>query len=402
VEPDAAPGTPFLRVGLLYVAGLCAAAQFAKVSVIFETLRAVYPGAGVEIGFLVSLLSLVGIVFGLVAGLVVARLGFRRLLLAALAAGALISLYQSTLPPLPLMLLSRAIEGAAHLAIVVAAPTLITVISAKRHHPVVMTVWSTYFGTAFALAAWVGLPLAAQWGPGALFQLHAGLLALVALLLAVALPREAVATTAGKLSLATVLRRHVEVYTSPTLAAPAAGFGFYALTYVSLLTLLPEHIAPEWRTLVTGMLPLASIAASLVSGATLLRRFRAVTVSIAGFGLGAVLSVLLIAFPGDPALCIALFVALGLMQGASFAAIPELNARPADQALANGALAQTGNMGNTLGTPVLFALGSSGGFPALIGLVALAHATGGLIHFGLARRRDRAVQAVRSPGRDVD
>lgn len=382
--------TPVLQVALLFVAGLCAAGQFAKVSVLFSELRAVYPDTGPEIGFLVSLLSLVGILLGLVAGLVVARIGFRRLLLGALLAGALLSLYQSSLPPLSLMLLSRAVEGVTQVAIVVAAPTLITVLSEKRHHPLVMTLWSTYFGVAFALASWFGLPLAAAYGVSSVFLAHAALLAIVAALLFFLLPDKGLpAPRAVSLSLPDIARRHVEVYTSPAISAPAAGFVFYTLTYVSLLTLLPDYIAPEWRALTAGIMPLASIVASLGSGATLLRRYRAVTVVSAGFVLGAAISLLLVLFPGNPILCVMLFVALGLVQGASFAAIPELNSGAEEQALANGAVAQTGNLGNTFGTPVLLALASAGGFAALAALVALAHLSGALVHLVLRRARAR-------------
>ncbi len=386
--------TPILRVVLLFVAGLCAAGQFAKISILFPELRLIYPEAGAELGFLVSLLSLIGIALGLVAGLVVASVGFKRMLVASLFVGALISAYQASLPPLPLMLLSRAIEGLTQVGIVVAAPTLITLISARRHHPLVMALWSTIFGVTFALFATLGLPFATAFGPPALFLAHAAVLTLVGLALIFALPRETrPEVPSARLTPSTIIRRHAEVYASPFMLAPAAGFVFYTLTFVSLMTLLPDYIDPDWRVFTIAAMPLASIAASLTSGATLLRRFSAVSVAISGFAIGASMALALIALPGNPALCIILFMALGLVQGASFAAIPELNAGAEEQALANGALAQTGNIGNTLGTPVLLALGSAGGFPALIGLVALAHASGALVHWSLRRKRNAAPDA---------
>lgn len=388
MEP--ATRTPILQVILLFMAGLCAGGQFSKVGVLFSQLRAVYPEAGPEIGFLVSLLSLVGIVLGLVAGLLVARVGFRRLLLVALFGGALISLYQSSLPPLPLMLISRAIEGLSQVAIVVAAPTLVAALTEKRHQPPVMALWSTIFGLAFALTTWFGLPLAAIYGPASVFQAHAALMAVVGVLLLFFLPQKGLpGPRPGRLSIMEIVRRHAEVYTSPAIAAPAAGFIFYTLTYVSLLTLLPDYIAPEWRALTASMMPLASIIASLVSGATLLRRFSAISVLLGGFAAGAAIALALIVFPGDPVLCVTLFVAIGLVQSASFVAIPELNAGAEHQALANGAVAQAGNLGNTFGTPVLLAAASAGGFAALAGMVALAQLSGVVVHFALRRARAR-------------
>ena len=80
--------TPFGLILLLWGAGLGAAAQYGKVSVIFDLLPAAYPDAGAAVGWIVSLVGFVGILFGVMAGLVVARIRYRRALLAALWAGA--------------------------------------------------------------------------------------------------------------------------------------------------------------------------------------------------------------------------------------------------------------------------------------------------------------------------
>ncbi|MBL4645883.1 MAG: hypothetical protein JKY99_05435, partial [Rhizobiales bacterium] len=63
---------------VLWTAGLGAAAQFAKISLIFPDLQNYYADAGSALGFMVSLLSFLGIVLGLFAGMLVARLGFRK------------------------------------------------------------------------------------------------------------------------------------------------------------------------------------------------------------------------------------------------------------------------------------------------------------------------------------
>ena len=155
--------TSFALVFALWGAGLGAAAQYGKVSVIFDMLPGIYPQAGAALGFAVSLVGFVGILLGVVAGLVVARLRYRRALLTALWAGAAISLFQALLPALPLFMLSRVAEGASHLAIVVAAPTLIAQISADKDRGLTLTLWGTFFGVAFcgARCGW------ASFGAGA-------------------------------------------------------------------------------------------------------------------------------------------------------------------------------------------------------------------------------------------
>ena len=186
---NAVEKTRFGLVLLLWLAGLCAAAQFAKFSVVFPTIREHYPDAGTSAGFLVSILSLMGIVLGTSAGMIVARVGFRRLLLSALVLGAAASAYQATLPPFEPMLASRLVEGLSHLVIVVAAPTLMAQVSAPRHRPVTMTLWGTFFGVAFTIVAWLGLPLVSIHGLHMLFIAHAVAMSAVAVALYFYLPR---------------------------------------------------------------------------------------------------------------------------------------------------------------------------------------------------------------------
>jgi predicted MFS family arabinose efflux permease len=96
-----------------------------------------------------------------------------------------------------LFLATRLVEGVSHLAIVVAAPTLIARLSADRDRGVTLTLWGTFFGVAFALLAWAGIPLVDRAGVPALFATHAAIMAVAALGLMAALPREAVDPEAG-------------------------------------------------------------------------------------------------------------------------------------------------------------------------------------------------------------
>ena len=409
------PVPPLVTVLALWAAGLCAAAQFSKVGLVLPELSRVYPDAGVGLGFLVSSISVVGALLGLLAGALAARAGLRRLLLGGLALGAVLSLFQALLPPLPVLLASRVLEGVAHLAVVVAAPTLIAAASTDGARPAAMTLWGTFFGVAFALTGWLGLPLVEARGVGALFAVHGLCTAAVAVALALTLPREAGAEgdardvakvgaeggatgrdrdrRAAPLSPAGVARRHVEAWSSPFVAAPAAGWLFYTITFVALLAVLPGLVAPEERAFTAAALPLASIASSMTLGVALLRRFSAVTVIGTGFVAAALISLALPVWPGEPLPCVALFAALGLVQGASFASVPQLNPDRADQALANGALAQAGNVGNACGTPLLLALLAGGGFGLMVAVVVGCYAAALTAHASMARRRRAAAPA---------
>ena len=84
----------------------------------------------------------------------------------------------------------------------------------------------------------------------------------------------------------------------------------------------------------------------------------------------------------------ALAGALGLVQGASFAAVPQLNATAAHQSQAYGAVAQTGNLGNTLGTPVMLAVLGVAGYSGLIWMSIVVLALGFGMHTWMAARRN--------------
>ncbi|MGJ8618154.1 MAG: MFS transporter [Sulfitobacter sp.] len=380
--------TPFPLIFALWGAGLGAAAQYGKVSVIFDLLPGAYPDAGAAIGFIVSLVGFVGIIFGVVAGLVVARIRYRRALLAALWAGAAVSLVQALLPPLPWMLLSRVIEGASHLAIVVAAPTLIAQLSTAKDRGLTLTLWGTFFGVAFAVLAWLGRPLALSFGLPALFAAHAVYMAAFALYLSAKLRALPIENAQPPFSLVQTLRDHVTIYGSPRIPAAAAGWLFYTFSFVSILTVLPPYLDASHRTLIMGAMPLNSIAVSMTFGVALLRLMSPVRVVELGFGLSALCMVWLWIAPGAPVACLALAGAMGLIQGASFAAVPDLNDTPATQAQANGAMAQMGNIGNTIGTPIMAAALAGMGYAALPLLAGIAFVGGLSIHLLLGILRN--------------
>lgn len=378
--------TSFPLILCLWGAGLGAAGQYAKMSVIFDQLGAVYPNAGAALGFIVSLVGFVGILLGVVAGLVVARIRYRRAMLWALWVGAGVSLFQATLPAFPLMLASRVVEGMSHLALVVAAPTLIAQLSAARHRGLTLTLWGTFFGVAFTLLVAFGLPLVEARGVPALFIAHSLWMATFAVILTVFLrPLEIVPE--GKLSLRGILRDHLTIYRSPRIAAPGAGWLFYTFCFVSILTVLPPYIAPDWRVWVMGAMPMMSIAVSMTLGVFAMRFVSAVTLIQIGFAGSVGALIWLLATPGLPAACLVLAGALGLVQGASFAAIPQLNDTAATQSQAYGALAQTGNLGNTIGTPVMLAILGVTGYVGMIWTAIVVLAGGFAVHAWMALRR---------------
>ena len=381
----------FLQVMLIWFAGLGAATQFAKIAVPFSDVGLLYPDNAAVIGWLLSIISLMGAALGAISGAITARIGPNRLLLSGLVLGGALSLLQASLPIFQLMLLSRVIEGLSHLAIVVAAPTLIAQITSGRARYNSMVLWSTFFGVAFALNAWVGLPIVDRFGLPTYFAMHGGLMLLIAALIALSDLKTDMGQTEGTgWGLSAFLDVHIRTYRSPFISAPAIGWFFYTLTFVSLLAILPGRLPEGQGASIAALMPLAGIVLSWLLVPLLLTVLSCVSVVNLGFMLG--IATIIALFLGAPLTfgCIALFAVLGLVQGGSFAAVPELNDTTEAQALSYGAMAQMGNAGNLLGTPVLLAIllgvDEAGMFVAVAAFYSIAI----IAHLLLARRRKSA------------
>jgi MFS family permease len=349
--------TPWSLVAALYLTGLIAAGQFAKVSLTLGALASIYPGA--PVAFAVSGVAVMGIVFGVVAGGLVASFGARRSILFALLVSAVAGGLQALLPSFPLLLGLRVIEGAGHLVLVVAVPTLMAAIAAPRDRSVVMGLWATFFGVGFALAALVIGDAAAP-----VYGVHGILAGIMAAILWRMLPR---GVTVQRRSLPR-LADHVMIYTTPRLFAPALGHGIYAMLFLALVTYLPAALGAPWLYVA---LPVVGIIGSLAAG--VMARFIAPgTQVVAGFvTMAALFATVPVAGALAAPISVLAMTISGVVAGAGFAAVPWLNDRDADRALANGALAQLGNVGTFAGTPILAAIGAGGAVPMaiVIGLV---------------------------------
>ena len=141
-------------------------------------------------------------------------------------------------------------------------------------------------------------------------------------------------------------------------------------------------------------MPLSSIIVSMTLGVTLLRVMQATHVIALGFGLAILAASLFLFLPAQPWMAITLMGTMGLVQGASFAAIPQLNTDPVNQALANGGKAQMGNLGNLLGTPLLLGVLSLTGEESMIMLVMVLFALGLTSHLLSAKARVRLTAAA--------
>jgi len=358
---------------LIFVIGLNAAGQVIKISLTLHPLSIEFNKSLPEISFLVSLVGLISILFGLVAGNIVAAFGARRVMLIALLIGAFTSLLEALLPQFLLMSILRLIEGFSHLALVVAAPAMLAHVANDRDRPIAMALWATFFGMAFAIGTVIVPKLLAWGGLQLLFASHGFFLLILTLLLAWRAPYS------KKMSLnLKFLSTHFTTYSTPELCTPGLGFVFYTFIYVAFLTFLPDVVSHQsWQF----WLPLLSLTATLLAG-WLARFLNVLTISLIGFSM-IVAGGFAVLANFELAIWI-MFIGLGLVPAAQFAMIPVLNVSEADRAIAAGAIAQMGNIGTASGTPVFAILMVWGGPNFLLLSILIAAGTGLLTVFLLS------------------
>lgn len=366
---------------LLFCCGLMAAFQFIKVSLVLVELALFYGRSLPQVSFLVSLVSVMGVFLGVVAGGLVARFGTRRMILLALCVAGVLSLVQSVMPPFWIMVGLRFLEGASHLGLVVAIPPVMAAVARPVDQPVAMALWAAFFGMAFGIASVVFPPVLAFGGVSMIFGLHGVGLLLLAVCLAPLIP-----PSAGEARVLHVWSMHREIYQSATLRGPALVFVFYTLMFLAAVTFLPGALG---QPALTGILPLVSLLGNLCVG-VLGRVLTAGRLMVLGYLcciLGALGVLAGLVWPS-----FLLFLGMGIVPGASFGAIARWNDSEADRALATGAMAQMGNIGTGLGTPVLAAILTGFGDLGVIWALLVMSCFGILVTFWVRKSVRRVLQ----------
>lgn len=370
---------------ILYACGLAAAAGLGKFAALVPAVRGDLGLGLTAAAWLTSLIEAGGASLGLVAGVLVGRLGVRRPLLGGLLVLALAALGEGLVADAVGLFGFRALESLGYLAVVVAAPTWIAAATAGGDRAAALALWSTFVPVGMALGA-------------GLAGLGADLLPWRGVVVAAAAPALALAVVAARLPpTATPPRRSKgRAGGGAALWLAAIGFGAYTTLQVGLLALLPAFLVDAHglgegaaglavaivslanvpgglaagRLVARGASPSATVAAALAASALMMP-------AIYAEGIGATLAV---------AAAIVANVALGLVPAVVFARMPVL--ADGATAFANGLLAQFGASGSLVGPPlVAAAVGRFGWVAAGVVLVALAAAAGALVLLAEARHR---------------
>jgi MFS transporter, AAHS family, 3-hydroxyphenylpropionic acid transporter len=375
------------RVVVLWLCGVFAAMQFSKIAFVFQDLQTTYAITPAQTGLLLSMVGMVGLVFGVTVGLFAPAIGYRRLLLTGLGLGAALAFLQAQMPPHPLFLLTRILEGASHLAVVVAAPTLISMNCPPGHRSLAM---GTFVGVAFALTAAAGSWVVARFQVSGLLLGHA--LAMTFMFATALFVMQGDTETPRQRQwprLTSLPRHHLTTYSQWVTALPGACFFFYTVMAISLLAFLPP-LGGQHKAWLAIVLPLVNISGTFSAGwlaqyaaaSTLLVRIAFASVGLGGMGLW-------LCFwwgTGMAPAAVVLVYLVGMAGGSVLALIPNLSNDPSTQARSNGAIAQMGNLGSTLGPPLFAYLIATAGTAGLaVAVILFALAGTGLAAWGIHR-----------------
>ena len=156
-----AAAVPWLPVAAIVLAGVAAALLVGKVPVALARMQQEFGVSLATVSWVMSVFPVIGVVGGIAAGVVVGRLGDRRVMAVGLCTMAVASIGGAYAPGFSALIATRVLEGLGFLLFVVAAPAALQRLAPPARRPLVMGVWSTYMPCGIALAMLLGAQLPA-------------------------------------------------------------------------------------------------------------------------------------------------------------------------------------------------------------------------------------------------
>jgi MFS transporter, AAHS family, 3-hydroxyphenylpropionic acid transporter len=380
--------TNWFIVIFLWFAGILAAMQFAKFSFAYDFLKSQYNVSPFLIGLSLSVVGLIGLIFGITISIYSSKIKQNKILLFSLLLGVLISFIQALNPIFPLMFISRILEGISHLGIVVSAPIIMILLSSEKHHSIVMGLWSSFFGIAFSVTAWAGKPIVELFSVSGLFFIHA--ISLLIIFFVLFFPIRKLDVPHNENNKTSFFTAHIKVYSNWRAVSPGILFFFHTFMYIALFTFLPRLSENgNTKNLLLIILPLISIIGTMIAGVISQYFVSPSKLSVVAYISLSVLIFLVKLSLNNNTLFVAASMILilfsGIIQGSVFSLIPNISLTTEDQTNANGAVAQLGNLGSTLGSPI-FSYFLSFGRDSIIIIVMLFSLLGAISGIFITRK----------------
>jgi cyanate permease len=347
----------------LMAAGVVGAAQIGKGAAALPVLQVQFGLSSAGAAWFLSVVSVIGAVAGALLGWLGQALGFRRQVLLGLLAIVATNLLGSVAGTAAWLLAARAGEGLGFVLVVLAAPGLLTEVTAAAHRRLVIGAWGVYMPLGTGLATLLVPVAITVVGWRGAWLVDAAVSACVLLAVARWVPTSPARRPQGLGGLARAVR-------SPGVMCLAVGFGFYAGGYLAVVGLLPTMLVAGGLSLaaaglVTSIVSLANVPANLL-GAFLQHRGVPRWVLIVAGGAWVALTVWGVLDPGLPlpvriGSALAFSLVVGIVPSAAFSGAVAMSAGTASAGAAVGLLVQGSSIGQLLGPPLVVGVGSAVG-----------------------------------------
>ena len=353
--PEHAAATRWVVVSVMIACGVAASLHVGKVPPALPALREELGLGLVAAGWVASIFNLIGATLGIASGFAADRLGARRVLAAGLVFLIAGSIWGASVESGTALLASRVLSGLGLVTVAVAAPRIIVSAAPPRDHGLALGAWSIYMPTGMAIAMLSAPFVMPGIGWRGLWLLHAGLTAIV-LVIVLAATRGIAARPSFR------GRINTEALRRPGPWLLAAGFACYTVQFFAVVTWMPTFLVESIGTTreaaaLIGALVVAANIIGCLAGAWLLHRgaarwkLLAITFLVmAPCGAGAFSAIV------PPMLKIALaaiFSAVGGLLPAAILAGTAAHAPTRDHvATVNGFVVQGSHVGVVIGPPV--------------------------------------------------
>ena len=267
---ERAVATRWLVVSVMIASGVAASLHVGKVPPALPALREELDIGLVAAGWVASIFNLIGATIGIASGLAADRLGVRRVLAAGLVLLTVGSVWGATVDSGAALLATRVLSGLGLVTVAVAAPGIIVAVAPPRDHELALGAWSIYMPAGMAIAM-ASAPLVLPWtGWRGLWLLHAGLTAVVLVIVLIATRGVSGRASAPRRISTGALRRP-----GPWLLA--AAFACYAVQFFAVTTWMPTFLVESHGTTreaaaLAGALVVAANIVGCLAGAWLLHR----------------------------------------------------------------------------------------------------------------------------------
>ena len=269
-RPQHAATTRWLVVGVMIASGVAAALHVGKVPPAIPELRDELGLGLVAAGWVASIFSLIGATLGIAGGLAADRLGARRVLAAGLVLLVAGSATGAAVDSGAALLATRVLSGLGLVTVAVAAPGIIVAVAPPRDHGLALGAWSIYMPAGMVIAMLSAPLVLPGFGWRGLWLLHAGLTAVVLVVVLVA--TRGISGRPG-----TPRRISAEALRPPGPWLLAAAFGCYTIQFFAVATWMPtflveSHGHSRETAALAGALVVAANIVGCVAGAWLLHR----------------------------------------------------------------------------------------------------------------------------------